>query len=149
MSAPSLPATPYHETGGSVHLNRDGLFRLNSRRMGQARAWEVSTVADRTGRVLYKDIVPYDTPTSLDVLRGPATGVLDLPITVYWGPRQRFDLRDPADLETAYQALVREGTTADQEALLNEKLLRQLWPELMLPERCRRTWEDRFPDLAA
>jgi len=109
----------------------------------------VSNVADRTGRVLYKDIVPYDTPTSLDSLRGPATGVLDLPITVYWGPRQRFDLQEAADLETAYQALVRDGTTADQEALLNEGLLRRLWPELMLPERCRRTWEDRFPDLAA
>ncbi len=106
-------------------------------------------MADRTGRVLYKDIVPYDTPTSLDALRGPDTGVLDLPITVYWGPRQRFDLQDPADVETAYQALVREGTTAHQEALLNEELLRRLWPELMLPGRCRRTWEDRFPDLVA
>ena len=100
-------------------------------------------------RVLFKDIVPYDTPTSLDALRGPATGVIDLPVTVYWGPRQRFDLDNPADVETAYQALVREGTTTDQEALLNQTLLRGLWSELRLPERCRRTWEDRFPDLAA
>ena len=106
-------------------------------------------MGEQPGRVLYKDIVPYDTPTSLDAVRGPATGVLDLPITVSWGPRQRFALQDPADLETAYQALVRDGTTADQEALLNEELLRRLWPDLMLPERCRRTWEDRFPDLAA
>ncbi len=57
--------------------------------------------------------------------------------------------QDPADVETAYQAIVRDGTTVHQEALLNEELLRSLWPELMLPERCRRTWEDRFPDLVA
>lgn len=66
------------------------------------------------------------------------------------GTRKRFDLQDPADVETAYQALVREGTTVQQEALLNEELLlRRLWPELMLPERCRRTWEDRSPELVA
>ena len=104
---------------------------------------------DDTGRVLFKDIVPYDTPTSLEALRGPATGTLDLPVTVYWGPAQSFDLGKPADLETAYQALVREGSTGDQEALLNEGLLRRVWPELMLPERCRHIWEERFPGLAA
>ena len=150
MNTRSLPATLYHERSGNVHPNRDGATRHQQAldtRSGRAR--EVRTVVDGRGRVLYKDIVPYDTPTSLDALRGPATGVLDLPITVYWGPRQRFDLQDPADVETAYQALVREGTTAHQEALLNEELLRRLWPELMLPERCRRTWEDRFPDLVA
>ncbi len=131
MNTCSLSATLYHE------------------RSATKQAREVRTVTDRTGRVLFKDTVPYDTPTSLDALRGPATGVLDLPITVYWGPRQRFDLQDPADVETAYQAIVRDGTTVHQEALLNEELLRSLWPELMLPERCRRTWEDRFPDLVA
>jgi hypothetical protein len=116
---------------------------------------EVRTVTDpsdrgdATGRLLFKDIVPYDMPTSLEALRGPATGMLDLPVTVYWGPHHRFDLGDPADLETAYQALVREGTTADQESLLNDRLLRRVWPELMLPERCRRVWEERFPGLAA
>lgn len=41
---------------------------------------------DDTGRVLFKDIIPYDTPRSLDALRGPASGMLDLPVTVYWGP---------------------------------------------------------------
>lgn len=103
---------------------------------------------DDTGRVLCKDIIPYDTPRSLDALRGPASGMLDLPVTVYWGPPQGFDLQDPADLETAYQALVREGTTTEQEAFLNERLLRRVWPGLMLPERCRRIWEERFPGLA-
>lgn len=104
---------------------------------------------DDTGRVLFKDLVPYDTPTSLDALRGPASGILDLPVTVYWGPPHSFDLQNPADLETAYQALVLEGTPTDQEKFLNERLLRRVWPGLMLPQRCRRLWEERFPSLAA
>lgn len=149
MNTRSLLTTLYHERIGNVDLNRDGATRRQQAPDTLRQTREVRTVADHRGRVLYKDIVPYDTPTSLDALRGPATGVLDLPVTVYWGPRQRFDLQDPADVETAYQALVREGTTVHQEAFLNEELLRRLWPDLMLPERCRRTWEDRFPDLVA
>ena len=37
-------------------------------------------------RVLYRDIVPYEAPMSLTKLRGPAHGMLELPITVQWGP---------------------------------------------------------------
>lgn len=149
MNTCSLPATLYHEGSANVYLNREGAIGQHEAQDTPRQGREVRTVTDRTGRVLYKDIVPYDTPTSLDALRGPATGVLDLPITVYWGPRQRFDLQDPADVEAAYQAIVRDGTTVHQEALLHEGLLRRLWPELMLPDRCRRRWEDRFPDLVA
>lgn len=100
-------------------------------------------------RVLYRDVVPYDTPTSLEALHGPASGQVELPITVHWGPRRVFDLDDPGLRLSAYQAIVREGTPADQEALLNAGLLREVWAELILPERCKRLWETRFPDLAA
>jgi hypothetical protein len=100
-------------------------------------------------RVLFKDVVPYDTPSSLSVLRGPASGVIELPLAIYWGPRRLYDLSDCHDLRSAYQALMREGTPDIQEAMLNEKLVRRVWPALMLPERCRRIWESRFPDLRA
>jgi len=100
-------------------------------------------------RVLYRDIVPYDTPTSLGALHGPESGMLEVPVTVHWGPRRVFDLDQPALRRAAYRAIVREGTPDVQEALLNESLLRQLWPELVLPDRCRQLWEDRFPTLAA
>ena len=100
-------------------------------------------------RVLFKDVVPYDTPSSLSALRGPASGVIELPLAIYWGPRRLYDLSDCHDLRSAYQALVREGTPDIQEAMLNEKLLRGVWAALMLPERCRRIWEARFPDLRA
>lgn len=53
---------------------------------------EVSWVV---GKVLYRDIVPYEAPSSMDAL------------------------------------------------------LLRVWPELMLPERCRVLWETRFPELTA
>lgn len=99
-------------------------------------------------RVLYQDIVPYEVPSSLDALRGPATGALELPITVHWGPKHVYDLADPGEAVFAYQQIVREGTTADQETLLNADLLTQVWPELILPARCQRLWETSFPELA-
>lgn len=141
MNSLPTPASPYHGTRQSMHLDREGAAHP-----GTETRKVVRTMADR---VLYKDIVPYDTPTSLDALRGPATGILEVPITVHWGPRRRFDLDDPYDVQAAYRAIVREGTTEDQEQLLNQDVLRRLWGELMLPERCRQTWEQRFPDLAA
>lgn len=101
------------------------------------------------GRVLYRDLVPYETPSSLSALRGPAAGVLELPITVHWGPSRTFDLSNAGERRMAYRALVREGTAQVQEKLLNEQLLRAEWANLVLPARCQELWEERFPDLVA
>ena len=100
-------------------------------------------------KVLFRDIVPYEVPSSLDALRGPATGSIELPITVHWGPRRTFDLNDEGQRRAAYRAIVREGTPDVQERLLNDGLLRREWAQLVLPERCRATWEAAFPELAA
>jgi hypothetical protein len=105
----------------------------------------VSEVAER---VLYRDIVPYDVPSSLDALRGPVTGVLELPVTVHWGPQRVYDLATSHEMVFAYQQIVREGTTADQERLLNREVLVRVWSELILPPRCQRLWETRFCELA-
>lgn len=100
-------------------------------------------------RVLFRDVIPYEAPSSLSALRGPAGGMLEVPITVHWGPSRVFDLDEPGQRRMVYQALVREGTSQVQEALLNEALLHQEWAGLILPERCRALWEGRFPELAA
>ena len=102
-----------------------------------------------TSRVLYQDVIPYDTPSSLDSLKGPADGVLILPITVHWGPDATADLSTADGLEKAYENVVREGTRQQQEKLLNADLLARVWPQLRLPKRCRTLWETRFPELAA
>lgn len=99
-------------------------------------------------KVLYGDIVPYDIPASLQSLRGPKSGFIELPLAVHWGPQRSFDLSKPYDVIGAYQAIVREGTVEVQEALLNSDLLRQVWNDLALPPRCRDLWERRFPELS-
>ena len=101
-----------------------------------------------TNRTLYRDTIPYDVPSSLAALRGPSGGLIELPITVFWGPDRVFDLNSAGDRLCAYQALVREGTPDVQEGFLNEGLLRREWGKLMLPDRCRAAWEAVFPDLA-
>ncbi len=95
----------------------------------------------------YHDVVPYQTPRSLDALRGPGEGVIVLPRSVYWGPEASADLDTRSGLHKAYRNLIREGTPEVQEALLNLGLLRRVWTEVALPARCRAQWEHRFPDL--
>lgn len=103
----------------------------------------------RMTHVLFKDLVPYDVPTSLEALRGPADGQLELRQSLDWGPDRHVDLAQLPDQVSTYQSVVREGTTTQQEAFLNEELLRRLWPELTLPTRCRNAWETALPELRA
>lgn len=100
-------------------------------------------------RVLIRDVIPYESPAALSSLRGPSRGVLSVPLTVHWGPSRSFDLNEPGQRRMVYQALVREGSSEVQEALLNAGLLVEEWGGLMLPARCRALWEERFPVLAA
>lgn len=106
-------------------------------------------VAARAGRVLFEDVKPYDAPARLADLGGPVTGVLELPLSVYWGPETVFDLADTDDVRSAYQAIVRDGRVVDQVALLACDVLVAVWSGLRLPVRARALWEGRFPELAA
>ncbi|ROS28991.1 DNA invertase Pin-like site-specific DNA recombinase [Rathayibacter sp. PhB127] len=99
-------------------------------------------------RVFYRDVKPYELPLALDDLVGPSAGVIELPHHVHWGPEVTVDLRAPGGVAKAYQALLTEGTSKDQEALLDRGLLASLWKELDLPDRVRLLWETRFPELA-
>ncbi|WGM22951.1 transcriptional regulator (plasmid) [Paenarthrobacter sp. OM7] len=103
--------------------------------------------SEQVERVLIQDVMPYETPDRLGDLQGPAEGQITLPHHVYWGPRADCDLDQPEGVIKAYQAVLRVGTAEDQRELLNAGLLRDIWPQLMLPVRCRKLWEDRFPQL--
>lgn len=108
------------------------------------------TKAARNGdtRVFYRDTKPYDVPERLDELHGPRSGRLELPVNVYWGPQAIVDLDTLSGVVKAYQATLREGRVVDQVELINRELLREVWSELMLPDRVRVLWETRFPELA-
>jgi hypothetical protein len=91
---------------------------------------------------------PYLLPETLGELAGPLTGVIQLPLRLDWSERTEFRLDDPAERNVMYERVIREATRADDlRSYLNEEVLRQVWKQLYLPVRVRRTWEDRFPDL--
>lgn len=100
-------------------------------------------------RVFVGDVVSYEVPSSLADLHGPDSGVLVLPMSVYWGPEKECRLDSHDGVVKAYQAIIREGTLTEQTDLLNVRLLRRVWPWLLLPARCRQLWESRHPSLAA
>lgn len=101
----------------------------------------------REGRVFYRDIKPYDAPSTLAELGGPREGRVELPIAVYWGPPYVFDLASKSDVVEMYEATLQEGRVEDQVRLLNRDLLVSVWARLMLPMRVRGLWEQRFPEL--
>ncbi|RAX19070.1 transcriptional regulator [Actinomyces sp. Z5] len=99
-------------------------------------------------RVLFGDVKPYAVPDSLDDLRGPASGSIDLPHALLWAPGGgHVDLDEDGGVNLAYRVAIAEGTVADQVAILNRDRLVSVWSELLLPRRARELWEVRFPQL--
>ncbi|NQX15025.1 transcriptional regulator [Rathayibacter sp. VKM Ac-2857] len=100
-----------------------------------------------TERVLYGASKQYALPPSLEDRDGPASGVIELPLAVYWGPDPVVDLGTDSGAEKAYQALIQEGHVRDLVALIDSTRLRTVWAELLIPRRARAEWETRFPEL--
>jgi prevent-host-death family protein len=84
-------------------------------------------------------------------LRGPAHGVVELPLRLFWSaPDRTFDLDQPSMLQAMYEAVLREASRpGDLTSYLNGEILVAVWPELFLPKGLRRAWEDRHPALRA
>jgi hypothetical protein len=96
----------------------------------------------------YAESRPYLLPETLGELAGPLTSLVLLPLRLDWSERTEFRLDDPAERNVMYERVIREATRAeDLRSYLNEQVLRQVWNQLYLPARARRTWEERFPDL--
>jgi hypothetical protein len=88
-------------------------------------------------------------PASLDDLRGPASGVEELPVRLYWsaGSRQ-FDLADPDQVTALCEAVIDAATAiGDITRYLNADLLVRAWPALGMDRVRRDAWESRFPVL--
>jgi prevent-host-death family protein len=88
---------------------------------------------------------------SLADLRGPAHGVVELPLRLFWSaPDRTFDLDQPSMLLAMYEAVLREASRIeDLTSYLNGEVLVAVWPELFLPKGLRRAWEDRHSALRA
>src|ERR1700722_14858903 len=85
----------------------------------------------------------------LDNLRGPVTGLVELPLRLFWSlPDYRFDLDDPDLRLLYYQTVLREASRpADLTAYLDADSLVALWPDLYLPKGVRRAWEEQHQAL--
>jgi prevent-host-death family protein len=88
---------------------------------------------------------------SLADLIGPAHGVVELPLRLFWSaPDRTFDLDQPSMLRALYETVLREASRpGDLTSYLNGEILVAVWPDLFLPKGVRRAWEDQHPELRA
>lgn len=88
-------------------------------------------------------------PGSLDDLKGPKSGVVELPITLFWSlPDRQFDLGDRCRAIDMYLAVLDAARDpGDLATYLNGELLAELWPDLHLTRAKRGPWETRFEEL--
>ena len=92
-------------------------------------------------------LVVYD----LADLRGPAQGVVELPIWLFWSSADHtFDLSRKYALRSMYETVLREAARPeDLTTYLNGETLATVWPDLHLPKGVRLAWEERHPELRA
>jgi hypothetical protein len=92
---------------------------------------------------------PYVVAASLDALRGPTTGFVQLPRHLDWSGMASYDLDAPGRIIDLYRVVLIEATSpADLHTYLDEGTLKRLWSYLWLPPALRTAWEERFPQLA-
>lgn len=84
-------------------------------------------------------------PASLDELRGPTSGVVRLPLRIYWsGPDPEaveWDVETPERRARIYEIVLREGDLDDVRRFINGAELVRLWDQLYLPPWLRTAWQ--------
>ncbi|KUN17781.1 hypothetical protein AQJ23_40660 [Streptomyces antibioticus] len=100
---------------------------------------------------LYRQKFQQRLPASLDELRGPVGGVVDLPLHVAWSGLTSYDLDKPRQRMGLYRTVLHEGLREDLTSLLNHDVLLELWPTLrrLVGRTVRTVWEEAFPQLAS
>lgn len=90
-------------------------------------------------------------PASLDDLKGPLIGTVDLPIHVAWSGRRAYDVGDTDQRLVLYALLLAEAQREDLEQFLHREALVSMWPRLrrLLGPHARREWERQLIPTAA
>ncbi|MEU6260900.1 hypothetical protein [Streptomyces sp. NPDC047043] len=107
--------------------------------------------ADAEDFALYREKFRSRLPPSLQQLRGPAHGVVDLPLHMAWSGMTSYDLGKPRRRMGLYRTVLHEGLRDDLPRCLTQDLLLELWPVLrtLVGRTVRTVWEDAFPRLAS
>jgi hypothetical protein len=91
---------------------------------------------------------PVAVPDALDDLKGPASGVVELPISLFWSrPDRKFNLDDRYQVIDMYLAVLDRGSVDELASYLNGELLVEVWPDLHLTRAKRLPWQARFAEL--
>jgi hypothetical protein len=91
---------------------------------------------------------PVVLPEQLSLLRGPVTGIVELPAHLKWSGSRLYDLGSPGRIVDLYRTVINEAASpSDLYTFLNVAALTELWPSMWLPAQVRRAWEDRFAEL--
>ncbi|MFE4544126.1 ribbon-helix-helix domain-containing protein [Arthrobacter sp. NPDC056727] len=94
------------------------------------------------------DSLVYLVPGGLEALRGPASGTVQLPVHLDWGPDNVYDVADDGSCAVLYQLTLQNSGSVDEMAgIINVGRLLALWPSMRLPDPCRHLWETAFPQL--
>jgi hypothetical protein len=106
--------------------------------------------ADAEDLALYREKFRRRLPESLDQLRGPTQGVVDLPLHIAWSGMTSYDMGKPRQRMGLYRTVLHEGLRDDLPHYLNQDLLLQMWPVLrtLVGRTVRTVWEDAFSQLA-
>jgi hypothetical protein len=85
-------------------------------------------------------------PSSLEDLRGPATGEIELPLHVAWSGRRVYDVGQENQRLVLYALLLAEAQREDLERFVHRESLVSMWPRLrrLLGPHARREWERRL-----
>ena len=85
-------------------------------------------------------------PSSLQDLRGPATGTVVLPLQVAWSGRRAYDVSDERQRLMLYALLLAEAQREDLVRFLHRESLVSMWPRLrrLLGPHARRAWEQEL-----
>ena len=97
----------------------------------------------RYPKARFGETKPYYAPETLDSLRGPDSGIIKLPQSVYWGPDRLFNLSHWSALREVYQMVLQEGSVEDINDYLNRDVLLSIWSDLSLPPRVAHLWDQK------
>lgn len=106
-----------------------------------------SALPAAAGPLLARPHRPVLVTGTLTELTGPTTGLIQLPLRLWWNPHP-FDLGSPTMLAWMYENVLREAIRAEElRDYLHGPTLLRIWAELNLPRAVRAAWEARHPAL--